>query len=50
MDVQWIEEVPGTSAAVVYGALLPLRVAFVALAAAVLAGALRDCRYELTTD
>jgi hypothetical protein len=50
MDIQWIGEVPGTSAALVYGALLPLRVAFVALAAFVLASALRDGRYELAPD
>lgn len=50
MDVQWIEEVPGTSTAVVYGALLPLRVTFVAAATAVLFGALRDRRYELARD
>jgi hypothetical protein len=50
MDVQWIEEVPGTSAALVYGALLPLRLALVALAAAILVGALRDGGRELATD
>jgi hypothetical protein len=50
MDVQWIGEVPGTSPALVYGALLPLRVAFVGLAAVVLVSALRDRRYELAPD
>ena len=50
MDVQWIEEVPGTSAAVVYGALLPLRVVVVALAAAVVVGALRDGGPKLAAD
>jgi hypothetical protein len=50
MDVQWIEEVPGTSAALVYGALLPLRVAFVAVTVVVLAGALRDGGNQLAAD
>jgi hypothetical protein len=50
MDVQWIEEVPGTSAALVYGGLLPLRAGVVAGAALVLAGALRDGRHELAPD
>jgi hypothetical protein len=50
MDVQWIEEVPGTSAALVYGALLPLRVAFVAVTMVVLAGALRDGGNQLAAD
>ena len=50
VDVQWIEEVPGTSPALVYGVLLPLRAAVVGLAAAVMAGALRDGRSELAAD
>jgi hypothetical protein len=50
MDAQWIEEVPGTSPALVYGVLLPLRLAVVAVAAAILVGALRDGRHELTAD
>jgi HAAS domain-containing protein len=50
MDAQWIEEVPGTSAALVYGGLLPLRLGVIALAGLVLAGALRDGRHELAAD
>jgi hypothetical protein len=50
MDAQWIVEVPGTSATLVYGALLPLRAAVVALALAVVAGALRDGGGELAAD
>ena len=50
MDAQWIEEVPGTSALLVYGALLPLRVALVALVAAVLVAALRDGGNDLVAD
>jgi hypothetical protein len=50
MDVQWIEEVPGTSAALVYGALLPLRLVFVLAAASVVVAALRDGGHELASD
>jgi hypothetical protein len=50
LDAQWIDEVPGTSAALVYGALLPLRVAVVALALALLMGALHDGGRELAAD
>ena len=49
MDVQWIEEVPGTSAALVY-ALVPLRLAVVAAAGALVVGALGDGRDELAPD
>lgn len=41
MDAQWIDEVPGTSAALVYGAMLPLKALLVAAAAAVVALPLR---------
>jgi uncharacterized membrane protein YjjB (DUF3815 family) len=50
MDVQWIDEVPGTSAALVYGGLLPLCAAVVALAVVVVVAALRDGRRELAAD
>jgi hypothetical protein len=50
MDAQWIEAVPGTSPALVYGALLPLRGAVVVLATAILVGALRDGRSEFASD
>jgi hypothetical protein len=48
--VQWIDEVPGTSAALVYGALLPLRAGVVALAVVVVVVALSDGRRELAAD
>jgi hypothetical protein len=41
MDAQWIDEVPGTSAAVVYGAMLPLKALLVAAAGATVALPLR---------
>ena len=41
MDAQWIGEVPGTSAALVYGAMLPLKALLVLAAAAVVALPLR---------
>jgi hypothetical protein len=41
MDAQWIGEVPGTSAALVYGAMLPLKALVVAAAAAAVALPLR---------
>jgi hypothetical protein len=50
MDVQWLEEVPGTSAALVYGGLLPLRAAVVAVAVSVLVAALRDGGRDLAPD
>jgi hypothetical protein len=50
LDAQWIDEVPGTSAALVFGALLPLRAAVVALALALLVAALRDGGSELAAD
>jgi hypothetical protein len=50
MDAQWVEKVPGTSSALVYGGLLPLRLGVIALAGLVLAGALRDGRHELAAD
>ena len=49
LDVQWIDAVPGTSAALVY-ALVPLRFTVVAAAAALVAGALRDGGGELAAD
>jgi hypothetical protein len=49
MDGQWVDEVPGTSALLVYGALLPMRAAVVAVAMAVLVGALRDGGRELAS-
>ena len=42
VNVQWIEEVPGTSALLVYGALLPLRFALVAAAVALVVGGLKS--------
>jgi hypothetical protein len=50
MDAQWIGEVPGTSPALVYGALLPLRGAVVAVALGLVLAALRDGGRELATD
>jgi hypothetical protein len=41
MDAQWIDEVPGTSAALVYGAMLPLKALFVLAAATAVALPLR---------
>jgi hypothetical protein len=41
LDAQWIGEVPGTSAALVYGATLPLKALLVAAAAAAVALPLR---------
>jgi hypothetical protein len=51
LDAQWIDEVPGTSALLVYGFLLPARVAFMVAATALFVGAgLRDRRHELAAD
>jgi hypothetical protein len=50
LDAQWIGEVPGTSAAFVFGLLLPLRAAVVALALVLLVAALRDRGRELAAD
>jgi hypothetical protein len=50
LDAQWIDEVPGTSAALVFGLLLPLRAAVVVLAFVLLVAALRDRGRELATD
>jgi hypothetical protein len=50
LDAQWIDEVPGTSAALVYGGLLPLRAGVVAVAVGLVVAALRDGRRELAAD
>jgi hypothetical protein len=51
LDAQWIDEVPGTSAWLVYGVIVPARVVLVGAAAALFLGAgLRDGRRELTAD
>ena len=51
MDAQWIDEVPGTSAALVYGAVIPGRLAVVVALLTVFASALLGYgRRELPSD